>query len=132
MPSTNLLSMPLSLLTVETGTNEDWIDSLKYLVETDGLDEADWPQLDIRNINFYMEVRRAPPDHEVIISASTDDGTLVVGDPPDYGFLIINVGIEDMQIQQPGKYVADIRGVDDVNTRVVVQIDLTLIEGITR
>jgi hypothetical protein len=130
-PLTNLLAMPLVLITVETGTNEDWVDSILFLVDTGVPDELK-PQLDIRDIKFEMEVRRSASDHQVIISASTEDGSLLIGEEPDFGYLIINVDVKDMRPQQPGSYIADIVGTDAVSSRVVVQIDLTLVEGITR
>jgi len=129
-PSTNLLAMPLVQMAVTTGNNEDWIDSICFLVN--GTDPDTDPQLDLTGINFLMEVRRAPQDHEVIIRASTDDGTLSIGAPPDFGFLIINVDHETMRQQGAGTYVADIIGSDALSVRRVVGIDLTIIEGITR
>ena len=50
--ATNLLAMPLVQLVVETGNNEDWVDSLKYVVDEEDPDV----QLDIREINFFMEI----------------------------------------------------------------------------
>jgi hypothetical protein len=131
MPATNLLAMPLVLLVVETGTNEDWIDSIKFLVDT-GVAMEDMPQLDLRGITFEMEVRRAAPDHEVILDATTADGTLLIGEPPDFGYLLLNIPVDDMRAIQPSNYVADIVGRDVEHQRVVVQIDLTIIRGITR
>jgi hypothetical protein len=127
------MAMPLLRLTVETGTNEDWVDSVKFVVD-DGSGGApeDLPQLDLRDITFEMEVRRTAPDNQVIISATTADGSIKIGDPPDFGFLIINVDHEEMMVQKPGDYVADIVGVDEVSRRVVVQITLDIVEGITR
>jgi hypothetical protein len=132
MPSTNLLAMPLVIMVVETGTNEDWLDSIKFLVDNGSGDPDTMPQLDLRGIAFEMEVRRAPPDHEVIISASTENGSLVIGDPPDFGYLLINVDVADMKIQKPSEYVADIVGIDPEFRRVIAQIELTIVEGITR
>src|SRR5262245_31069061 len=130
---TNLLAMPLLRLTVETGTNEDWVDSVKFVVDDgSGSPPEDLPQLDLRDITFEMEVRRTAPDNQVIISATTENGSIKIGDPPDFGFLIINVDHEEMMVQKPGDYVADIVGIDDVSRRVVVQITLDIIEGITR
>lgn len=131
MPATNILAMPLVQLVVDTGTNEDWVDSIKFLVDT-GVPEADMPQLDLRGIVFEMEVRRAAPDHEVILDATTEDGSLVIGDPPDFGYLLINIPNDDMKAIQPGNYVADIVGHDPEFQRVVVQIALDIVEGITR
>jgi hypothetical protein len=142
-PTTNLLSMPLVSLVVETGTNEDWVDSIKFLVDTGS---ADPPQLDLTGIIFEMEVRRTAPDHEVVISGSTEEGTLMIGDAPDFGYLIISIPLEMMKVQQPGEYVADIIGIevrsveilpggkelrDEIRRRVII-IDLTIIQGVTR
>ena len=127
LPTTNLLSMPLVQLTVDTGTNEDWLDSLKYVVS-----EADDDQLDLRGIEFAMEVRRSAPDNEVILRASTSDGKLHIGAPPDYGFLIISIPVEEMKYKRPGVYVADIVGSDGEYVRVCITIALTIVEGVTR
>lgn len=126
-PSTNLLSMPLVEIAVQTGNNEDWVDSLLFLV-----DEAGSEQLDIRNIAFEMEVRRQATDHEVILSASTAAGTLRTGEAPNYGFLIIAVPLADMKTKLAGTYVGDVRGTDPSNTRRVVLINLTIVEGLTK
>ncbi len=132
MPTTNLLAMPLAQVELLTGTNENWVDSLLFLFDDGSIDDADKPQLDIRGIRFEMEVRRAAPDHEVIISGSTDDGKLAIGPSPDYGYLLINVTEDEMKLQQPGEYVADIVGTDDFSARRVASLDLTIIQGITR
>jgi hypothetical protein len=123
----NLLAMPLVHLGIVTGTNEDWIDSIKFVV-----DEPEFPQLDLRGISFGMEVRREASDHEVVLAASTENDTLRIGQPPDYGFLLINVPLVDMQGQIAGTYVADIIGRDELHTRVIIQIDLTIIAGVTK
>lgn len=137
---TNLLAMPRLNMIVVTGSHEDWVDSIKFMVD-DGTAEEDKPQLDIRGIVFEMEVRRSAPDHQVVINASTEDGSIMVGEPPDFGFLIIHVDLEEMKIQQPGEYVADIIGQEYAGTapnkvlmmqRVIATIDLTIVQGITR
>jgi hypothetical protein len=129
--TTNLLALPLLLLTVETGNSEDWIESVKYLVDTaDPVENK--PQVDLRGIEFEMEVRRSSQSHEVVLAATSDDGSIAVGEPPDFGYLIINVGFGEMKLLQAGKYVADIRGKDDKYTRICIQIDLTVFDGITR
>jgi hypothetical protein len=127
----NLLAMPLVKLVVETGTNEDWIDSIKFVIDDGGPVES-MPQLDIRDIIFEMEVRREAGDHAVVLAASTITGTLNVGDPPDYGFLRLNIPLVDMSAQLAGDYVADITGRDGEYTRVIAQIDLGIVEGITK
>jgi hypothetical protein len=131
MPATNLLAMPLVTMTIAVSTNEDWVDSVKWVVD-DGSPNASKPQLDLRGIAFEMEVRRAPPDHGVVLTASTDDGGLMIGVPPNFGFLIINIDVENMKVQQPGVYVADIVGKDIETHRVVATIALTINQGITR
>lgn len=124
----NILAMPLVKLTIETGNNEDWIDSIKFVVDTG---EVELPQLDIRGIVFDMEIRRDARNHEVVLTASTANNTMRVGDPPDFGFLIINVPLAEMRSQLAGTYVGDIVGHDDAYTRVVAQIELTIVEGVT-
>jgi hypothetical protein len=126
---TNLLAIPFVQLTAVTGNNEDWVDSLLFLVDSPDVPP---PQLDLTGIRFEMEVRRAPTDHEVVIRASTDDGTLSIGDAPNTGFLIINIDHVQMLQQVAGAYVADIVGTDQQSTRRVVGMDLTIANGITR
>lgn len=126
-PSTNLLAMPLVEISVRTGNNEDWVDSMVFLV-----DEETGAQLDISGIKFEMEIRRAAPDHEVILSASTANGTLQTGDAPNVGFLIINLPLAEMKTKFPGNYFGDIRGTDDQHTRVVVSVILEIFEGLTK
>jgi hypothetical protein len=125
----NLLAIPLVGITVETGNNEDWVDSLLFLVDST---DPTQPQLDLRGIEFEMEIRRHPEDNEVVIHATTHDGTLIIGDPPNFGYLIISVPIAQMEPMLPGAYVGDIRGTDPDNTRVVVEIALTIFQGVTR
>lgn len=127
---TNLLAMPLATMDVETGTYEDWVESMVWLVN--GTDPSSTPQLDLRGIYFEMEVRRTSADHEVLILATTADGTLQFAPPPDYGWLIIAIAASSMSKIFPGNYVADIVGYDTVNTRVVAQFALTLVQGDTR
>lgn len=129
--TTNLLALPLLSLTVETGNSEDWIESIKYVVDTGDTPE-NLPQVDLRGIEFEMEVRRTAPSHEVVLSATSADGSIAIGEPPDFGYMIINVGFDDMKLLQAGAYVADIRGKDDKYTRICIQIDLTIFSGITR
>jgi hypothetical protein len=127
--TTNLLAMPLVNLTVITGTNEDWIDSILFLAD-DG--SGDPPQLDLTGISFAMEVRHTTPEHEVVIRASTADGTLMVGVPPNYGYLLIKIPHELMLTVVPNQYVADIVGWDDVSQRRCITIDLEVAYGVTR
>ena len=127
----NLLAMPLVSMTVVTATNEDWIDSILFLV--DGADPLS-PQLDITGITFHMEVRRRTDDHEVVLRASNANGdrTITIGEPPNVGYLIINIDHETMKTQIPGQYVADIIGNDLESTRRCILIDLEIQAGVTR
>jgi len=132
MPASNLLAMPLVAMEIFTGTNEDWVDSIKWLVDTGSGDMDTFPQLDLRGIEFEMEVRRSTPDHEVVISASTKTGGLAIGEPPDVGYLLINIDVAEMMLQQPGDYVADIVGRDPDSARRVADITLEIVLGVTR
>ena len=129
----NLLAMPLVQATILTGTNEDWIDTIKYVPEN-GLapEDPNALQMDLRGIEFEMEVRRAANANEVVLAGSTKDGSLSVGAPPNYGFLIFNVGIDAVKIVQPGNYVGEIVGRDERYSRRVVQFDLTVVEGVVK
>jgi len=129
--ATNILALPLALLEVETGNNEDWIDSVKYLVGDAPPDEEP-PQLDLTGIEFEMEVRRAAGDHEVILSASTKAGGLSIGAPPNTGYLIISIPVTTMKPIRAGEYVADIVATDGTYTRRCIEIALTVKEGLTR
>lgn len=131
--TTNLLAMPQVDLSVKTGTNEDWVDSILFLIDDGGGDEADFPQLDLHGIEFLMEVRRRTADNEVVFRASTADSTLVVGDYPNEGHLIINVDHETMKQQTPGLYFADIVGIEAPEfIRRCVTINLEIVQGVTR
>lgn len=130
--TSNLLALPLLALTIETGNSEDWIESIKYVVEVSNTDEEDYPQVDLRGIEFEMEVRRDSKAHEVMFTATSEDGSIAIGEPPDFGYLIINVAFDVMRELQAGKYVADIRGHDGKYTRICIQLGLTIFDGITR
>jgi len=125
----NVLALPLAVMQVETGTNEDWVDSVVFI--TDPNDPTS-PQIDLRGMTFEMEVRRQPPDHGVILTATTDNGRITVGNPPDFGYLIINVPLEDMKLISPDQYVGDIVATDGTNTRRCIDFSLLVTEGITR
>lgn len=137
MPSTatNILALPLVQAVIDTGNNEDWVDTIQWLVDNGSSDPSTMPQLDLRGLEFQMEIRRMTADAEVIIEASTWEGTLGIGAPPNYGFLIIYVPLASvMQYKEPGSYVGDIIAIDPTApfTRVCVQIELTIVQGVTR
>jgi hypothetical protein len=134
MPSTgtNILALPLVQTVIATGNNEDWVDCLQFLVDNKSGNQASFPQLDLRGIDFEMAIRRGPGDAEVIIEASTADGTMAVGAPPNIGFLIWYVSYADvMQYKEAGDYVGDIIALDGNFIRTCVQINpLTIFQGI--
>lgn len=128
-PTTNLLAMPFVSATFVVSNNEDWIESIVYLLN--GTDPS-LPQLDIRGIDYSMEIRRATPDHEVVIRASSADDTLAIGEPPNYGYILINVPYENMNTLVAGTYVGDILGKDEFVTRRLIALTVTVVEGVTR
>ena len=125
---TQSLALSVAHLTIETGNNEDWIDAIKFVVDGGSPEE----QLDLRGMKFQMEVRRRVEDHEVVIHASTDDGRLMIGEFPDFGFLIITILDEVMRTKDAGNYVGDIIASDTDFVRRCITFDLTVIEGITK
>ena len=126
----NLLALPLVQIVGQVSNNEDWIDTLVYLVG-DGTD-PNAPQCDLRGINFQMEIRRTAGDHEVVLQASTTDGSLSVGAPPNIGFLIIHVPLDSMKYVTAAEYVGDIVGNDGSYQRKLVDItQLTVNQGVT-
>jgi hypothetical protein len=129
MVPTNILALPLAHLVIEVGNNEDWIDSLVYLV-TDSGDPLE--QLDLSGISFEMHIRRRPEIHEIVLAASTADGGLSLGAPPNIGHLIFFVPESVMRGLWAGKYVGDIRARDASFDRIAFTLELTVIEGITR
>jgi hypothetical protein len=127
--TTNILALPLVQMTVNTVNNEDWIDTVTYLVD-DGTTNP--PPLDLTGIHFQMEVRHKIDDAEVVIEASTDDGRLAIGDYPNYGTLIIQVDDSKMRTLRVGSYVGDILATDETYTRTAIQFTLNVDEGSTR
>jgi hypothetical protein len=126
--TTNLLAMPQVSLSVTTGNNEDWVDSIQYVVATGAVPP---PQLDLRGIIFEMEIRRTVGAHEVVLSATTVNGTLAIGDPPNFGYLLFNIPLDQMKDLLADVYVGDMTGRDGNFTRVIAQIQLTVVQGLT-
>lgn len=126
--TTNLLAIPQVVLSVTTGNNEDWVDSIQYVVDTG---DPVPPQLDLRGIIFEMEIRRTAGAHEVVLSATTANGTLAIGDPPNFGFLLFNIPLDQMKDLLADDYVGDMTGRDGNFTRVIAQIQLTVVQGLT-
>jgi hypothetical protein len=128
MLQTNILALPLAHLVIEVGNNEDWIDSLVYIVS--GTDPPE--QLDLRGISFEMHIRRQPEVHEIVLAASTAERSLSIGAPPNVGHLLFFVREQVMRGLWAGRYVGDIRARDASFDRVAFTLELTVIEGITR
>jgi hypothetical protein len=123
--ATNLLALPLVQLSVYTGNNEDWIDTLQFL-------DVDGNPIALTGISFAMEVRKGPPDHTVLLEASTDNGLIAIAGS-DFSYLAIRVPIAHMSDFLADSYVADIVGQDATNARVIIQVTpLQVFEGITR
>src|SRR5262245_18793643 len=127
--ATNILALPIAHLTIETGNNEDWIDAIQYLSPDD-------KPIDLRGINFEMEIRRRPFAHEVVLRASSDPsmdgGWISIGTPPNFGHLIISVPEKIMRDYFAGEYVGDIRARADNFYRRLITMDLLIVEGITK
>jgi hypothetical protein len=123
--ATNILILPLAQITVITGNNENWLDSLQY-VEFDGL-----TPVDLTGISFLMEMRHLGPDVEVFVRGSTEDGKLVVGGTNN-SFLLINIPHEEMKEVPAQEYVADITANADGYTRVIAQLTVAVFQGVTR
>jgi hypothetical protein len=129
---TNVLALPLAEVVITTDTNEDWIDSFDFRVGPPVVDPSTAPPLDLTGINFTLMARRQADDPEVIVLAATEEGTLLIGPPPDTNFLIIYVPLTTMKTRAPGSYVADMVAADDVYQRTIMHIALTLNDGITK
>jgi hypothetical protein len=127
--STNVLALPLAHVVIEAANNEDWIDTLVFMVSDSG---PPLEQLDLSGIAFEMHLRRRPEIHEIVLDASTLDRTLFIGSPPDFGYLIFFVPRETMQTLWAGKYVGDIVARDADFERVCLTVEMTVLEGITR
>lgn len=127
--NSNVLAIPLAHVVMETTNSADWVDSLVYVVTED---PPPYPQMDLRGIHFEIMLRRRPPDSEVILSGSSLTGELTVGAAPNYGHLIWYFSRSTMKNLWPGQYVGDVVASDQRFSRVVLTVDLTLIQGVTR
>lgn len=126
---TNVLALPLAHLVMEVSNNEDWIDSLVFMVSDSG---PPLEQMNLRGISFTMHLRRRPEIHEIVLAASTLDQTLFIGSPPNVGYLIFYVQEETMRSLWPGTYVGDIVASDASFQRVCLTVECNILEGITR
>lgn len=126
---TNVLALPLAHVVIEASNNEDWIDTLVFLVSDSG---SPPDQLDLRGITFTMHLRRRPEIHEIVLNASTLERTIFIGSPPDVGYLIVYLPEDTMRTLWPGQYVGDVVANDASFERVCLTLEVTIIEGITR
>lgn len=122
---TNILALPLAHLTIETGNNEDWVDVVAYITPED-------EPVDLRGIDFEMEIRRRPEANEVVLRATSENQWISIGAVPNYGHLIIYVPEKEMRSYFAGQYVGDIRAKDERFIRRIVTFDLAIVEGITK
>jgi hypothetical protein len=157
---TNILALPLAHVVIAVSNNEDWIDSLVVLVSDSGpplpranailMEEqpilmeddlrternsglaAGFEQMDLSGIAFEAQVRRRPPDNEVVLLLSGADGSLSVGSPPNFGHLLFYVQRDVMQRLWAGRYVGDVRASDDHFERIFLTLQLDVIEGVVR
>jgi hypothetical protein len=128
----NILALPLAFVSIETANNQDWIESFKYVVD-DGSGIVDgMPQLDLRGIAFEMELRRSRDDHEVLIHATTDNHQLAIGAFPNYGFLLLDVSVDEMKMITAGNYIADIVARNGEYQRKAMELTVVITEGVTR
>ena len=128
----DILALPHALVNIETGNNEDWVESFKFVVDDGSANNATMPQFDIRGMEFEMEMRRKASDHEVLISASTADLKLSIGSFPNYGFLLLNVPLDEMKNMTPGQYVADVIAKEGGFVRKCMTLTVKIVEGVTR
>ena len=126
----NVLALPLAHITMEVSNNEDWVDSLVYVVTTGPAEP--YPQMDLRRIRFEMMLRRRPQDHEVILDSGILAGALTVGSPPNFGHLIWHFSRSVMRRVWPGEYVGDVIAKDQRFERAILTVNLTVVHGVTR
>lgn len=70
---TNILRLPLVEMEVETGTNEDWLDSVAF-VEGD-----DVTPISIAGISFASQLRHSALGATAYLDATTDNTQLLIG-----------------------------------------------------
>ena len=123
MSTTNILLLPVVILTIETSTNADWLDGLEYQTAP-----VDGDPIDLTGIAFEMEMRSSPPVATVVLRAATDNGLIRVY-ANTWQFI---VPAPVMGLVPPGDYVFDLLGRADGFTRNLVQAQVTVDLGITR
>jgi hypothetical protein len=122
--TTNLLTLPLLSVIATTGTNEDWIDGVAFV-----LPDTNLTPISIAGIDWTMEMRHVAPDATVVLRASLSDSGIIAAVP---NFLRMNIPARKMVNIVPQDYVFDILGGDAFNTRRIIVGTLTVVQGITR
>jgi hypothetical protein len=119
----NLLILPLVQIVGTTGTNEDWLDGLAFFE-----DDAETMPINILGIEFAMQMRQITEDATVALEASQADGRIIVTG----NYLYFDVPAAQMSTITPADYVFDVVGTDNKNSRIIVQGQYTVFEGVTR
>lgn len=121
---TNILFLPIVVLAIETQTNADWLDGLEYW---DDIPPVGNP-IDLKGIQFEMEMRSSPPVATVVLRASTSNGLIRVY----ANTWQLLVPAPTMSLIPPGDYVFDLLGRADGYTRNLVQAQVAVNLGVTR
>jgi hypothetical protein len=121
---TNILLLPIVILSIETSTNADWLDGLEYHTAP----PPDGDIIDLTGISFDMELRSSPPVATVVLHASTDNGLIRVY-ANTWQLLVPST---TMMLIPPGDYVFDMLARADGYTRNLVQASVLVDLGITR
>jgi hypothetical protein len=124
MPApTNILLLPVVLMSVETLTNADWLDGLEYWT-----DESHDTPIDLTGISFEMEMRAAPQFATVVLHASTVNGLIRLY-ANSWQLLVPST---TMLLIPTGDYVFDMLARADGYTRNLIQASVKVDLGITR
>jgi|SRR5580765_556236 hypothetical protein len=121
---TNILNLPIVILTIETLTNADWLDGLEYWTAP----APDGVPIDLTGISFEMQMRTSPPVATVVLRASTANHLIRVY--ANTWQLLVPAPI--MAIVPPGSYVFDLLARADGYTRNIVQAACRVDLGVTR
>jgi hypothetical protein len=134
LPIQALLSLPLIKLTIETSSNEDWLDSIGYTTPSD--DPAPGSPIPLDGILLILTVRDSVDDLAVLLTASTENGLLQIL-PANSGSGINSVWMIAVYQQQfpallvPGSYVLEMQGIVGQNRRTIVEGTLTVDKGVS-
>ena len=121
---TNILYLPVVELLIDTTNNSDWLDGIEYW---DDVPPAGNP-IDLKGIEFALEMRTSPAVATVVLRATTGNGLLRVY----ANTWQLLVPAPTMLLVPPGDYVFDLLGFADGYTRNLVQAQTTVLQGVTR